>query len=87
MFLTIMALTVSIHIPDYLRHQNEPGYVPYNSITEYFTKEILEPLLMTIVYSIAIPITNRILERKLVEKKKTNTLSENENFDKPWKNK
>ena len=75
MFLIIMTLTFVIYIPDYLRHHKEPGYIPYNSMTEYFTNQILEPLLMTIVYSITIPITNRILERKLVTKKESNTLT------------
>jgi len=63
-FIVILTFIYLIHLPDYLRHQNEAGYVPYKSLTEYFNKELAEATLMTIAFSITIPITNRILERK-----------------------
>ena len=65
MFLIILISIFLVHLPDYLRHQNEVGYTPYNSLTEYFRKELLMAFLMTIAFSITIPIINTILERKL----------------------
>ena len=60
-FIVILTFIFLIHLVDYLRHQNEVGYTPYKSLIEYFTNELLEATLLTLAYSITIPITNRLV--------------------------
>jgi hypothetical protein len=54
-----------VSLPDFYRHQNSPGYVPYRSFGEYVETGILESFIIATIFAIAIPVVDIILKAKL----------------------
>jgi hypothetical protein len=64
MFCILFVTALLLHIPDYLKHQNELGYNWYKSFLEYFNNNLQISFLLSIAFSIAIPWITKILETK-----------------------
>lgn len=58
---------ILIHLPDYVRHQNDPTYIPYSSLVAYFKKNMLEGVITATCLSIAIPILDVFFQNKILK--------------------
>ncbi len=68
-------LLLSISFPDFLRHQNNQGYVRYKSYAEYFETNILESFIIATIFSFTIPLLDKFLKNK-IDKLKTRDSSD-----------
>ncbi len=66
---------LSINIPDFLRHQNNQGYARYKSYAEYFATNIFESIIIATIFSITIPLLDKLLKNK-IDKLKTRDSSD-----------
>lgn len=51
-----------LNLPDLLRHQNDPAYVPYKSFSEYFSMNMLEDMVTATIFAITIPAVDRFIK-------------------------
>jgi hypothetical protein len=59
-----------VGLPDFLRHENTPGYVPYKSFAEYFMTNILEGFIIATIFSVSIPVLDKFFKNKIFKLKK-----------------
>ena len=53
-----------VNLPDFLRHQNNSDYVHYKSFAEYFATNVLEGFIIATIFSIAIPLFDKLLKNR-----------------------
>ncbi|RNI31828.1 hypothetical protein EFY79_21030 [Hanamia caeni] len=58
---------ILINLPDFVRHQNNAGYLRYKSFVEYFTTNILEGFITATIFAIAIPLLDKFFKGKIVK--------------------
>jgi hypothetical protein len=56
-----------IQFPDFMRHQNDAGYVRYNSFAEYFLTNILEGSINATIFSVLIPVLDKFFKNKILK--------------------
>lgn len=54
-----------VSLPDFYRHQNNPGYVRYKSFVEYFKTNLFEGFIIATIFSITIPLLDKFLKNKI----------------------
>jgi hypothetical protein len=57
---------ILIHLPDFFRHQNNSGYLPYKSFSEYFMTNILEAFITATIFAITIPLLDKFFKDKII---------------------
>jgi len=56
-----------ISLPDFIRHQNNNGYLPYKSFAEYFMTNMLEEFINATIFAIAIPLLDTFFRVKFIK--------------------
>jgi hypothetical protein len=57
-----------VNLPDFIRHQNNQGYLHYKSFAEYFMTEMLEGFIIATIFSIAIPLLDNFFKDKIIKR-------------------